>query len=70
MLADFDLYPRAAYYVLREAHNVNPLLKTSEYEHVFKYILVDAVLRAGAIKLLWYGERLVVLRAEFTYNTR
>jgi hypothetical protein len=25
----YDLYPRAAYYVLREAHNVNPLLKTS-----------------------------------------
>jgi hypothetical protein len=23
----YDLYPRAAYYVLREAHNVNPLLK-------------------------------------------
>jgi hypothetical protein len=27
MLADFMLYPRAAYYVLREAHNVNPFLK-------------------------------------------
>jgi hypothetical protein len=25
----YDLYPRAAYYVLREAHNVNPLLKAS-----------------------------------------
>jgi hypothetical protein len=23
----YDLYPRAAYYVLREAHNVNPFLK-------------------------------------------
>jgi hypothetical protein len=45
----YDLYPRAAYYVLREAHNVNPLLKTSlEYvDNAFQISLMDAVLRAG-----------------------
>jgi hypothetical protein len=43
------LYPRAAYYVLREAHNVNPFLKDFlEYvDNAFSNIsLMDAVLRA------------------------
>jgi hypothetical protein len=51
MLADFMIfYPRAAYYVLREAHNVNPLLKELlEYvDNVFSNIsLIDAVWGQG-----------------------
>jgi hypothetical protein len=30
----YDLYPRAAYYVLREAHNVNPFAEGASLEYV------------------------------------
>jgi hypothetical protein len=48
----YDLYPRAAYYVLREAHNVNPFAEGASLEYVdnaFSNIsLIDAVLRAAS----------------------
>jgi hypothetical protein len=55
MLADFMIFhPRAAYYVLREAHNVNPFAEGASLEYVdnaFSNIsLMDAVLRARGDK--------------------
>jgi hypothetical protein len=47
MLVDYDLYPRAAYYVLREAHNSDLLLKDLfRYVDITQISLMDAVLRA------------------------
>jgi len=75
----YDLYPRAAYYALKEAHNIDPYAKevTLEYvDNAFKNIqIMDAVLRARGDKAaLGAGTsdkiRVSNLRAEFTtFNT-
>lgn len=75
----YDLYPRAAYYTLKEAHNVNPYAQGTTLENIansFANIsLMDAVLRARGDKAALGGGagekiRLSNLRAEFTtFNT-
>ena len=75
----YDLYPRAAYYALKEAHQLNPYDEGVTLEFVqnhFKNIeLMDAVLRARGDKAALTGGaqskiRLSNLRAEFTtFNT-
>ena len=73
----YDLYPRAAYYALKEAHNLNPYadgVTAESVEDYFKNIsLMDAVLKARADKAALSSNenlRLSQLRAEFsTYNT-
>lgn len=75
----YDLYPRAAYYALKEAHNIDPYAKEATLEYVdnaFKNIqIMDAVLRARGDKAaLGAGTsdkiRVSNLRAEFTtFNT-
>ena len=73
----YDLYPRAAYYALKEAHTLNPYavgVDAAFVENHFNNIqIMDAVLRARSDKAaLGGGEkvRLSNLRAEFTsYNT-
>lgn len=75
----YDLYPRAAYYVLKEAHNVDPYAKEASLAYVdnaFSNIsLMDAVLRARGDKAAVNGGSgnkisLSNLRAEFTtFNT-
>ncbi|MEJ6792239.1 MAG: glycoside hydrolase family 2 TIM barrel-domain containing protein [Lacinutrix sp.] len=74
----YDLYPRAAYYSLKEAHQVNPYLDGVDQNFIdnhFKNInLMDAVLRARGDKAALGGNgdkvRLSNLRAEFTtFNT-
>ncbi|SDW38370.1 hypothetical protein SAMN05444338_102250 [Flavobacterium degerlachei] len=75
----YDLYPRAAYYTLKEAHNVNPYAQGVTLESIdntFASIsLMDAILRARGDKAALGGGasekiRLSNLRAEFTtYNT-
>lgn len=75
----YDLYPRAAYYSLKQAHLINPYEKgiTLDYiENHFKNIsLTDAVLRARGDKAALGGNdnqilKISNLRAEFTtFNT-
>lgn len=75
----YDLYPRAAYYALKEAHQLNPYDAgvTPEFvkNHFDNIQLMDAVLRARGDKAALGAEsnskiRLSNLRAEFTtYNT-
>jgi hypothetical protein len=75
----YDLYPRAAYYALKEAHNINPYAAGATLENIdnsFTSIqLMDAVLRARGDKASIDGGanekiRLSNMRAEFTtYNT-
>ena len=75
----YELYPRAAYYVLKEAHNVNPLSEGASLDYVnnaFSNIsIMDAVLKARGDKAVLAGgsdQKLSIsnLRAEFTtYNT-
>ena len=75
----YSLYPRAAYYALKEAHQLNPYREgvTAEFvkNHFDNIQLMDAVLRARGDKAaLTGGEqskiRLSNLRAEFTtFNT-
>jgi hypothetical protein len=75
----YDLYPRAAYYTLKEAHNVNPYAQGVTLESIdnaFASIsLMDAILRARGDKAALGGGasekiRLSNLRAEFTtFNT-
>ena len=73
----YDLYPRAAYYALKEAHQLNPygVGITPEFvENYFSTInLMDAVLRARGDKAALGGNekiRISNLRAEFeTFNT-
>jgi hypothetical protein len=75
----YDLYPRAAYYALKEAHNINPYAAGATLENIdnsFTSIqLMDAVLRARGDKASIEGGanekiRLSNMRAEFTtYNT-
>jgi hypothetical protein len=75
----YELYPRAAYYALKEAHQFNPYANgtnlNSLNQHFAKINLTDAVLRArgdkAALELSNGGKiRLSNLRAEFTtFNT-
>jgi hypothetical protein len=75
----YDLYPRAAYYALKEAHNINPYAAGATLENIdnsFTSIqLMDAVLRARGDKASIEGGanekiRLSNMLAEFTtYNT-
>ena len=75
----YELYPRAAYYALKEAHQLNPYAEGVTPEFVnnhFKNIqLMDAVLKARGDKAALVGEQSSKLRvsrmeARFTtYNT-
>ncbi|MCJ7758978.1 MAG: glycosidase [Gillisia sp.] len=75
----YDLYPRAAYYALKEAHQLNPYDDgvTPEFikNHFDNIQLMDAVLRARGDKAalgVTSNEKIRIsnLRAEFTtYNT-
>lgn len=75
----YDLYPRAAYYALKQAHNVNPYAPGENLESIqnsFANIqLMDAVLKARGDKAALLGSgsekiRISNMRAEFTtFNT-
>jgi Glycosyl hydrolases family 2, TIM barrel domain len=75
----YQLYPRAAYYALKEAHRLNPLaqgMALSSLESHFSNIqLTDAVAKARGDKAALDGEqtkkvRMSELRADlFTFNT-
>lgn len=73
----YTLYPRAAYYALKEAHNLNPYEDGIDSDFVNNYFsninLMDAVLRARGDKAAIGGnEKIHIsnLRAEFTtFNT-
>ncbi len=76
---NYDLYPRAAYYALKEAHQLNPYADGVNLEFVKNYFdninLTDAVLRARGDKAALRSNetskiRLSNMRAEFTtFNT-
>ena len=75
----YDLYPRAAYYALKDAHKLNPYGEGVTAEFIQDYFagmnLMDATLRARGDKAALMGEeskklRVSQLRAEFTtFNT-
>ncbi|WP_396191722.1 glycoside hydrolase family 2 TIM barrel-domain containing protein [Flavobacterium sp.] len=75
----YDLYPRAAYYSLKEAHNINPYEVGTTLEgintHFSNIKLMDGVLKARGDKAALVGNstdklRISNLRAEFTtFNT-
>ena len=75
----YDLYPRAAYYALKEAHQLNPYHEGINLEFIDNYFnninLMDAVLRARGDRAALDAEsngkiRVSNLRAEFTtFNT-
>ncbi|TXD51929.1 MULTISPECIES: glycoside hydrolase family 2 TIM barrel-domain containing protein [unclassified Polaribacter] len=73
----YTLYPRAAYYALKQAHSLNPYGEgiNAEFvnDHFSKINLMDAVLRARGDKAAIGGNEKVSLsslRAEFTtFNT-
>ncbi|MFN3968836.1 glycosidase [Flavobacterium sp.] len=75
----YQLYPRAAYYVLKEIHQLNPFAAgttlTSIDSHFDKSQIMDAVLRARGDKAALGGNdsevlKISNLRAEFTtFNT-
>ena len=75
----YDLYPRAAYYALKNVHQLNPYEKGVNTDFINNYFnniqLMDAVLKARGDKAALGGGntdkiRLSNLRAEFTtYNT-
>ena len=75
----YTLYPRAAYYALKEVHQLNPYTKGMTLQFLNNYFnnieLMDAVLRARGDKAALGGGgsqkiRLSNLRAEFTtFNT-
>ncbi len=75
----YELYPRAAYYSLKEAHRLNPYQEGVTLEFINNYFknidLTDAVLRARGDKAALQGSgsgklRISNLRAEFTtFNT-
>lgn len=75
----YQLYPRAAYYALREAHRLNPLAKdltqASVESHFSNVQIMDAVIKARGDKAALAGEqtrkvRLSELRADlYTFNT-
>jgi hypothetical protein len=75
----YSLYPRAAYYALKEAHNINPYELGTTSETIEKYFgkiqLIDAVLKARGDKAALGSNdtdmlKVSNLRAEFTtFNT-
>ncbi len=75
----YELYPRAAYYALKEAHRLNPYDDGMTLDFVINYFnniqITDAVLRARGDKAALESKRggkirLSQLRAEFTtFNT-
>ncbi len=75
----YELYPRAAYYALKEAHQLNPYAEGVNLDFVSNYFdnieLMDAVLKARGDKAALVGEasskiRLSNLQAKFTtFNT-
>jgi len=73
----YELYPRAAYYALREVHQLNPYDEGVDLNFINNYFrnieLMDAVLRARADKAALGSQdkiRISNLRAEFTtFNT-
>jgi Glycosyl hydrolases family 2, TIM barrel domain len=73
----YTLYPRAAYYALKQAHQLNPYAAGTSISSVNAYFdninLMDAVLRARGDKAALESNRKIQLsnfRAEFeTYNT-
>ncbi|NNK10295.1 MAG: glycosidase [Flavobacteriaceae bacterium] len=75
----YDLYPRAAYYALQEAHRLNPYEEGVNLDFIENYFdninLMDAVLKARGDKAALVGERANMLRvskmeARFTtFNT-
>lgn len=75
----YDLYPRAAYYSLKEAHNINPYEVGTTLEGINNHFntikLMDGVLKARGDKAALLGSstdklRISNLRAEFTtFNT-
>ena len=75
----YDLYPRAAYYALKEAHQLNPYDEGVTLDFVQNYFgniqIMDAMLRARGDKAALGAEsnslvRISNLRAEFTtFNT-
>jgi hypothetical protein len=75
----YSLYPRAAYYALKEAHSLNPyrdgVTLQSVNDHFTSIQLMDAVIKARGDKAALVGEqasklRVSELRADFsTFNT-
>ncbi|WP_420319770.1 glycoside hydrolase family 2 TIM barrel-domain containing protein [Flagellimonas sp.] len=75
----YELYPRAAYYALKEAHQLNPYAEGTTASFIDNYFtgieLTDAVLRARGDKAAFEATqggkiRVSQLRAEFTtFNT-
>ncbi|MGV1011613.1 MAG: glycosidase [Flavobacterium sp.] len=75
----YDLYPRAAYYTLKEVHALNPYENGTSLESITKYFetiqLMDAVLKSRGDKAALSGNdsdvlKISNLRAEFTtFNT-
>lgn len=76
----YELYPRAAYYALKQAHNINPYENGTTQEGISNYFntiqLLDAVLKARSDKAALAANsstdklRISNLRAEFTtFNT-
>ena len=73
----YDLYPRAAYYALKDVHKVNPFEKGTTLEFIDNYFsniqLMEAVLKARGDKAALGGNekiRISNLRAEYTtFNT-
>lgn len=75
----YTLYPRAAYYALKDAHNLNPYEEGIDLDFIQNYFknmnLMDAVLRARGDKAAISGAssskvHMSRLRAEFTtFNT-
>lgn len=75
----YELFPRAAYYVLKEAHQLNPLVKGTTISEVQKHFdnisLTDAALRANGDKAALKSEKTKLIRlsrftAELsTFNT-
>ena len=73
----YTLYPRAAYYALKEAHHLNPYMKGTTVSSVNSYFdnihITEAVLKARGDKAALVGKekvRMSNFRAEFsTFNT-
>jgi len=75
----YSLYPRAAYYALKEVHSLNPYLNGVTLQSVESHFagihLIDAVIKARGDQAALVGEqtaklRISELRAEFTtFNT-
>jgi hypothetical protein len=78
-MGNYQLYPRAAYYMLKDLHQYNPFREgasASEIERIFNtYNITDAALRARGDKAALNAEksgkiRVSKLRADFTtFNT-